>query len=327
MELKKGDDVGAGRGVGADPGSRCADARRGAGHHRAVADDGVRANRRAARMRDTSSRREPTESPAADPRDGSSSTPPTPTLIAATVDTTHTTVALTDLAGNIAAEERIDVAVADGPVGRSTRSSTARAGLLERNGARRSGRRDRDQRAGPRRSRHGPPEPASDHARLGRVPDHRAPPRCARHSRSSSPTTPTPPRSANSAALTPTRDRCASSKSPRASGPASSWVARCTAEPTAAPATSVTSRSRGMTTWSASAARTGALPRSHRAARSLARSPRSASRRIPDRMSGRCSPPAIQTPPASHRLPAGSSARWSRRSSRSSIRRRSCWAG
>ncbi|PRB18642.1 ROK family transcriptional regulator [Microbacterium sp. MYb62] len=36
-------------------------------------------------------------------------------VIAANVDTTHTTVALTDLAGRVAAEERIEVAVADGP--------------------------------------------------------------------------------------------------------------------------------------------------------------------------------------------------------------------
>ncbi|MFE7843737.1 ROK family protein [Microbacterium sp. NPDC057407] len=37
------------------------------------------------------------------------------TVVAASVDTTHTTVALTDLAGRVLAEERIDVAVADGP--------------------------------------------------------------------------------------------------------------------------------------------------------------------------------------------------------------------
>lgn len=37
------------------------------------------------------------------------------TVIAASVDTTHTTVALTDLAGRVLAEERVDVAVADGP--------------------------------------------------------------------------------------------------------------------------------------------------------------------------------------------------------------------
>lgn len=36
-------------------------------------------------------------------------------VIATRIDTTHSTVALADLAGNIAAEERIDVAVADGP--------------------------------------------------------------------------------------------------------------------------------------------------------------------------------------------------------------------
>lgn len=36
-------------------------------------------------------------------------------VIAANVDTTHTTVALTDLAGRVTAEERIEVAVADGP--------------------------------------------------------------------------------------------------------------------------------------------------------------------------------------------------------------------
>jgi predicted NBD/HSP70 family sugar kinase len=37
------------------------------------------------------------------------------TVIAASVDTTHTTVALTDLAGRVLTEERVDVAVADGP--------------------------------------------------------------------------------------------------------------------------------------------------------------------------------------------------------------------
>ncbi len=37
------------------------------------------------------------------------------TVITATVDTTHTTVALTDLAGNIFVEERVDVAVVHGP--------------------------------------------------------------------------------------------------------------------------------------------------------------------------------------------------------------------
>lgn len=36
-------------------------------------------------------------------------------VIAASVDTTHTTVALTDLAGRVLAVERVDVAVADGP--------------------------------------------------------------------------------------------------------------------------------------------------------------------------------------------------------------------
>ncbi|WP_374311303.1 ROK family protein [Microbacterium sp.] len=36
-------------------------------------------------------------------------------VVAASVDTTHTTVALTDLAGRVLAEERVDVAVADGP--------------------------------------------------------------------------------------------------------------------------------------------------------------------------------------------------------------------
>ncbi|WP_341947048.1 ROK family protein [Microbacterium sp. LWH11-1.2] len=36
-------------------------------------------------------------------------------VIAASVDTTHTTVALTDLAGRITVEERVEVAVADGP--------------------------------------------------------------------------------------------------------------------------------------------------------------------------------------------------------------------
>ncbi len=37
------------------------------------------------------------------------------TLVVATVDTTHTTVALTDLAGRVASEDRVEVAVADGP--------------------------------------------------------------------------------------------------------------------------------------------------------------------------------------------------------------------
>lgn len=37
------------------------------------------------------------------------------TVVAAAVDTTHTTVALTDLAGRVRQEERIDVVVADGP--------------------------------------------------------------------------------------------------------------------------------------------------------------------------------------------------------------------
>ncbi|MBT2483992.1 ROK family transcriptional regulator [Microbacterium sp. ISL-108] len=36
-------------------------------------------------------------------------------VLAANVDTTHTTVALTDLAGRVMVEERVDVAVADGP--------------------------------------------------------------------------------------------------------------------------------------------------------------------------------------------------------------------
>jgi predicted NBD/HSP70 family sugar kinase len=53
------------------------------------------------------------------------------TVIAATVDTTHTTVALTDLAGRVRADARIDVAVADGPVHTlSTIAERARA-LLE----------------------------------------------------------------------------------------------------------------------------------------------------------------------------------------------------
>lgn len=37
------------------------------------------------------------------------------TVVAASVDTTHTTVSLTDLGGRVLAEERVDVAVADGP--------------------------------------------------------------------------------------------------------------------------------------------------------------------------------------------------------------------
>ncbi|HYJ51010.1 MAG TPA: winged helix-turn-helix transcriptional regulator, partial [Microbacterium sp.] len=53
-------------------------------------------------------------------------------LVAATVDTTHTTVALTDLAGNIAAEERIQVAVADGPDRTLHAIIDSARGILER---------------------------------------------------------------------------------------------------------------------------------------------------------------------------------------------------
>ncbi len=56
-------------------------------------------------------------------------------LIAATVDTTHTTVALTDLAGRIAGEERIEVAVADGPDATLTAIVASTRALLEREGA------------------------------------------------------------------------------------------------------------------------------------------------------------------------------------------------
>lgn len=51
------------------------------------------------------------------------------TVITASVDTTHTTVALTDLAGRVLAEERVDVAVADGP-DRTLSAITARAQAL-----------------------------------------------------------------------------------------------------------------------------------------------------------------------------------------------------
>lgn len=61
------------------------------------------------------------------------------TVITATVDTTHSTVALTDLAGAIFAEERIDVAVADGP-DRTLNAIVASAqGLLDRSPAARIG--------------------------------------------------------------------------------------------------------------------------------------------------------------------------------------------
>jgi predicted NBD/HSP70 family sugar kinase len=53
------------------------------------------------------------------------------TVIAASVDTTHTTVALTDLAGRVLAEERVDVAVADGP-DRTLNAITERAQALLR---------------------------------------------------------------------------------------------------------------------------------------------------------------------------------------------------
>jgi predicted NBD/HSP70 family sugar kinase len=55
-------------------------------------------------------------------------------LIAATADTTHTTVALTDLAGRVRGEARIDVAIADGPGAvLGTIADTARD-LLDRHG-------------------------------------------------------------------------------------------------------------------------------------------------------------------------------------------------
>jgi predicted NBD/HSP70 family sugar kinase len=56
-------------------------------------------------------------------------------VIAANVDTTHTTVALTDLAGAVIAEERVEVAVADGPeltldtIAERARNLLARAGV------------------------------------------------------------------------------------------------------------------------------------------------------------------------------------------------------
>ncbi|MFG6402122.1 ROK family protein [Microbacterium sp. P04] len=55
-------------------------------------------------------------------------------VIAATVDTTHTTVAITDLAGRITAEERIEVAVADGPHATLTAIISSSQRLLEKEG-------------------------------------------------------------------------------------------------------------------------------------------------------------------------------------------------
>ncbi|MFS0910966.1 ROK family protein [Microbacterium sp. 179-I 3D2 NHS] len=55
-------------------------------------------------------------------------------VVAASVDTTHTTVALTDLAGRVAIEERIEVAVADGPDLTLNAIAERAAGLLDRAG-------------------------------------------------------------------------------------------------------------------------------------------------------------------------------------------------
>lgn len=52
-------------------------------------------------------------------------------LVTAIVDTTHTTVALTDLAGRVQRDTRIDVAVADGPDATLTAISESARGLLE----------------------------------------------------------------------------------------------------------------------------------------------------------------------------------------------------
>ncbi|WP_210505450.1 ROK family protein [Naasia sp. SYSU D00057] len=55
-------------------------------------------------------------------------------LLAATVDTTHTTVALTDLAGHVQQDARIDVAVADGPYATLHAILDSAQGLLARAG-------------------------------------------------------------------------------------------------------------------------------------------------------------------------------------------------
>ncbi|MCR2825124.1 ROK family transcriptional regulator [Microbacterium sp. zg.Y909] len=56
------------------------------------------------------------------------------TVVAATVDTTQTTVAVTDLAGRIAIQERVEVAVADGPGATLTAISASAHRLLGRAG-------------------------------------------------------------------------------------------------------------------------------------------------------------------------------------------------
>jgi predicted NBD/HSP70 family sugar kinase len=53
------------------------------------------------------------------------------TVITASVDTTHTTVSLTDLAGRVRAEQRVDVAVADGPGPTLDAITVATRALLE----------------------------------------------------------------------------------------------------------------------------------------------------------------------------------------------------
>ncbi|MCR2799520.1 ROK family transcriptional regulator [Microbacterium sp. zg-Y818] len=55
-------------------------------------------------------------------------------LVIATVDTTHTTVALTDLAGRVTAEERVEVAVADGPDRTLNAIVDSARGILDANG-------------------------------------------------------------------------------------------------------------------------------------------------------------------------------------------------
>ena len=55
-------------------------------------------------------------------------------LIAATADTTHTTVALTDLAGRVRGEARIDVAIADGPAAVLGTIADTTRDLLDRHG-------------------------------------------------------------------------------------------------------------------------------------------------------------------------------------------------
>ena len=105
------------------------------------------------------------------------STPTSPRVLAATVDTTHTRIAVTDLAGTVLREDgRRRRRSRTGPRRRSTGSPRRWPALLERSDVTPA-----DlcgigyQRARPGRPRLGSPEPAADHAGLGRLPGRRAP--------------------------------------------------------------------------------------------------------------------------------------------------------